>query len=287
MSDRAFHVFGVPFRTGSFHPGNENDAAAWRDAGLLDRLRAAGCAAADEGDLAVPSYLPHHLVPPIRNWPGPRIVWDLLVERLAPHLREPGRVPMLVGCDCSVVAGTAQAIRGVSDDVHVLYLDGDFDDAVPDPSKCLSAAALAVWLLTNESPFCSAPPLLPSQVTVIGWSKPSLCPERGVGSVSLSEIRRSSPAETARRILDSLSPAASVLVHFDIDVIADRELPAAYFPHPEGLTLAETADLLRAILPDPRVQLIEISEYATLRDLDRRYIAQLIDMFARAVAINR
>jgi arginase len=283
MSNRAFHVFGVPFRTGSFHPGNENDAAAWRHAGLLDRLRATGCVAVDEGDLAIPSYLPHHLVPPVRNWPGPRIVWDLLAERLTPHLREPGRLPLLVGCDCSVVVGTTQAIRSVSDDLHVLYIDGDFDDAAPDPSRCLSAAALAVWLLTNESPFCSSPPLRPSQVTVVGWTTPSSGPERGVGSVSLSDIRGAGPAEAARRILQSVPSAASVLVHLDIDVIADRELPAAYFPHPEGLTIAETADLLRAILPDPRIRLIEISEYATLRDLDRRCVSSLIDLIARAV----
>src|SRR5262245_10515488 len=114
MSDRVFHVFGVPFRTGSFHPGSEHESAAWRDAGLLGRLRAPGCAAVDEGDLAIPSYLPHHLVPPIRNWPGPRIVWDLLAGRLTPCLREPGRLPLLIGCDCSVVVGTAQALRGVS-----------------------------------------------------------------------------------------------------------------------------------------------------------------------------
>jgi len=63
-------------------PGTENDAAAYRDAGLSERLGAAGWNAIDEGDLEVPSYLPHHTVPPVRNWPGPRVVWDLLVDRM-------------------------------------------------------------------------------------------------------------------------------------------------------------------------------------------------------------
>ena len=40
-------------------PGTENDAAAYRDAGLSERLGAAGWNAIDEGDLEVPSYLPH------------------------------------------------------------------------------------------------------------------------------------------------------------------------------------------------------------------------------------
>jgi len=156
---RTVHVLGVPFRTGSLYPGSENDAEAYREAQLLARLQAVGCRAVDDGDVAIPSYLPHHAIPPIRSWPGPRIVWDHLGERLAPYLRQPAQVPLLIGCDCSVVVGTTQALtRAASGDVHVLYIDGDFDDAAPDPARCQSAAALAVWLLTNRSPFWSGPP---------------------------------------------------------------------------------------------------------------------------------
>ena len=136
-------------------PGTESDAPAYREAGLLERLRAAGHRAIDEGDLAIPSYLPHHTVPPVRNWPGPRIVWDLLADRIQPMLSEDGHVPLLIGCDCSVVVGTSQSLTRASDNVHVLYIDGDFDDAPPDPGSCQSAAAMAVWLITNPSPFWS------------------------------------------------------------------------------------------------------------------------------------
>src|SRR5262245_52765045 len=138
-----YHVLGVPLRTGSLYPGNENDAQAYRDAHLLARLQRAGCTAVDEGDVAIPSYLPHHAIPPIRSWPGPRIAWDCVSERLAPYLRQPGHVPLLIGCDCSIVVGTTQALmRATSapDEVHVLYIDGDFDDAPPDPARCQSAA---------------------------------------------------------------------------------------------------------------------------------------------------
>ena len=107
---RRLHVLGVPFRTGSLYPGNENDAQAYRAARLLARLEAAGCEAVDEGDVAIPSYLPHHAIPPIRSWPGPRIVWDYLDERLAPVLADRARLPLLIGCDCSVVVGTTQAL---------------------------------------------------------------------------------------------------------------------------------------------------------------------------------
>src|SRR5439155_4069351 len=130
---------------------------------------ASGCRAIDGGDVTIPSYLTHHTIPPIRNWPGPRIAWDCVSERVAPLLQQPGHVPLLVGCDCSVVVGTTHAlIHNAGEDVHVLYVDGGFDDAAPDSGRCQSAASSAVWLLTRESPFWSGPALRPSQVTVIG-----------------------------------------------------------------------------------------------------------------------
>jgi hypothetical protein len=64
---RTYHILGVPLRTGSLAPGNEDDAHAYRDAHLLERLREAGCQAVDDGDVPIPSYLPHHAVPPIRE----------------------------------------------------------------------------------------------------------------------------------------------------------------------------------------------------------------------------
>jgi arginase len=279
-----YHVLGVPLRTGSLYPGSENDAQAYRDARLLDRLAAAGCRAVDDGDVAVPSYLPHHAIPPIRSWPGPRIVWDCVSERLAPLLRERGHVPLLIGCDCSIVMGTTQALMAAgARDIHVVYVDGDFDDAAPDPGRCQSAAALAVWLLTNGRPFWTGPPLPASQVTVMGWTAPSQSRQAAMGSVSLSDIRRAGAGEAARRTLDAIPPSASILVHLDIDVFRKADVPAAYFPHAEGLTLAEGADLLGPVLRDPRVRAVEVSEYAALRDGDQASARALVDVLAGAL----
>ena len=280
-----YHVLGVPLRTGSLYPGSENDAQPYRDAQLVERLRAAGATAVDEGDVAVPSYLPHHAIPPIRSWPGPRIVWDCVSERLAPIVRQPGHVPLLIGCDCSIVMGTAQALAAAgTGQVHVLYVDGDFDDAAPDAGRCQSAAALAVWLLTNGRPFWSGPPLPPSQVTVVGWSIPSQSQQPGLRSVSLADVRRFGAREAAGRALDGIPASASILVHLDIDVFRKADVPAAYFPHAEGLGLTEGSELLRPLLSDPRVRVVEVSEYASLRDGDQSSVRALVDLLAFGLA---
>jgi arginase len=283
-TERTFHVLGVPLRTGSLYPGNENDAQPYRDAQLLARLRVAGCNAFDDGDIAIPSYLPHHSIPPIRSWPGPRIAWDCIRERIAPYLQQPGHVPLLIGCDCSVVVGTTQALMGASGkDVHVLYVDGDFDDAVPDADHCQSAASLAVWLLTHASPFWTGPALRPSQVTVIGWSNPSRSNQAEIGSVTLADVRRLSPREAARQALAAIPESSPILLHFDVDVFQKLEMSAAYFPHPEGLSLSEGRELLGVLLSDPRIRIIEVSEYAALRDLDQRWVNKLVDLLAEGL----
>ncbi len=283
QNGRTYHVLGVPLRSGSLYPGNENDAQAYREVQLLPRLQAAGCKAIDEGDVAIPSYLPHHSVPPIRSWPGPRIAWECVGERIQPYLQQPLQVPFLIGCDCSVVVGTSQALMGASEDLHVLYIDGDFDDAAPDSRHCQSAASCAVWLLTHDSPFWSGPPLRPSQVTVMGWSNPSRSALPGIGSMSLADVRRSGIAQAARQAMEAIPAKASILLHLDIDVFQKQALPAAYFPHTEGLSLAEGKELLGVLLSDPRIRIIEVSEYAGLRDLDQRYVSTLVDLLSEGL----
>jgi arginase len=283
-AERTYHVLGVPLRTGSLYPGNENDAQAYRDVRMLARLQAAGCKALDDGDVTIPSYLPHHSIPPIRSWPGPRIVWDCIGERIQPYLRQPGHVPLLIGCDCSVVIGTTQALASASgENVHVLYIDGDFDDAAPDPNRCQTAASLAVWLLTNPSPFWAGLPLPPSQVTVIGWSNPSRSHQAGMGSVSLTDVRRSGPREAARQALAAIPEKTPILLHFDVDVFQKLEMPAAYFPHPEGLKMSEGRELLGVLLSDPRIRIVEVSEYASLRDLDQVWVNKIVDLLVEGL----
>jgi arginase family enzyme len=275
----AYVILGVPLRAGSLYPGNENDAQAYRDADLVKRLNDAGRNAVDVGNLPVPSYLPHHSVPPIRSWRSPRIVWELLSEHLTEILKQPGQTPLLIGCDCSVVVGTAQALGKVtSNDIHVLYIDGDCDDAAPVSSRSLSAASCAVWFLTHDSAFWNGPPLKPSQVSFVGWTTPSQSPETGIQSTSLADLRRIGIRQAAQKILAAIPPSAAILLHLDIDVFRGSDLTAIYFPHTEGLSLEEGKELIGLLLQDPRIRHIEISEYAALRDVGQKSVQQLVQI---------
>lgn len=60
-------------------------------------------------------------------------------------------------------------------------------------------------------------------------------------------------------------------------------MPAAYFPHTEGMSLGEVGELLSVFLKDPRIRLIEISEYASLRDFDHISVGKLVDVLRGAL----
>jgi hypothetical protein len=198
-------MFGVPLRSGSLLPGNENDAQAYRDVHLPARLQAARCKVIDDRDVAIPSYLPHHSIPPIGNWPGPRIVWDCVSERITPVLPRSGQVPLLIGCDCSVVVATTQALlHASSPEIHVPYIDyidGDFDDSPPDGRRSQSAASCAVWLLTNNSPFWAGPAHRPSQASVIGWTNASLAGRHSACEATRGCAAGARPVDILRMVL--------------------------------------------------------------------------------------
>jgi arginase len=279
-----YHLLGVPLRTGSLYPGSENDAQAYRDTRLVKRLEAAGCRIFDEGDIPIPSYLPHHSIPPIRNWPGPRIAWECVSEHVAPYLKQPGHIPLLIGADCSIVVGTAQALMRVyGEGVHILYVDGHIDGVAPQSDRCSSAAMMALWLTTQDSPFRSGSSLSPSQVTVIGWNDDQRSIPVGLQSLSLAEVRRLGASECAGLALQAIPEAAPILLHFDIDVLNKQEMPASYFPPTEGLSMAEARELLAIILTDDRVRIVEVTEYSSLRDFDQTYVTRIGEILAAGV----
>jgi arginase len=60
-------------------------------------------------------------------------------------------------------------------------------------------------------------------------------------------------------------------------------MPAAFFPHTDGLSLPEGAELIGLFLRDPRIRIIEISEYASLRDLISRCVGKLVQLLSQGL----
>jgi arginase len=281
MATRAIEPIGVPSSAGSLYTGTESAPAAYRAAGLLDALRDHAGSVHDGGDLPIPPTLPRHDIPPIRNWPAPRIVWEIAAERVA-ATRSVGRLPFLFGGDCSIVVGTTDGLVGAgAAPLHAICLDAHIDAAEPRADKVVGAAALGLRIATTASPFWQRPALEPAAVTSLG------CHERSSDLpfqlAHVDDVRRA-PAATARNILAEIPADASILVHFDVDVLDAAEMPAAYSPTADGLSSDAVAALLGVLLADERLEAIELTELTVQRDLGGESSRLVVDIVDRALA---
>lgn len=238
----------------------------------------------DLGEIAVAEG-PRHNVPPIRNFPLSKEVWKKTETFLNEHFSIDYRGLIVgLGGDCSMVVGAVSSAAKIFDgNVHLLYLDGDVDSIAPDPEKCVGSAGMGLWFLTQKSDYWEGARLSPQQITVLG-NKKTPDTDIGIPSLSLEELRTAGIHSSVRKVMTSIPETTNILVHFDVDLIADSEMPAAYAPRVEGLTLREAEDLLASIMMDKRVRYLEFSEFMPSKDLEGRYIKRLIELLARSLA---
>jgi arginase len=281
-ASRRVRLIGLPSSAGGLFNGTEDAPRAYRSAGLVTLLAAAGVDVTDGGDVPIPSFLPRHNVPPVRNWPAPRIVWELVAATVAAAYAA-GDFPLIIGGDCSVVVG---AVAGLVDagcgSLHVIYVDGHVDAVAPRADACAGAASMGLWFVTTPSPLWTGPRLDPEAITVVGCAELQDLglPIQVIDAAAVAEDPTGSAAAALARVPDD----AEVLVHFDVDVLNAREMPAAYSPNPQGLPCDTVRALLRALLQDRRVVAVEVPEYTTQRDLELSSARVIAEMLAGALA---
>ncbi|MBI3548689.1 MAG: arginase family protein [Elusimicrobia bacterium] len=282
MTRRPLSLFGVPSSAGCLDSGTELIPGHLRKYGLVDRLSDSGFDVRDLGDVSLPP-LPRHNEPPIRNFPSPRTVWERTADFVS-TLDLSNGLPFCLGGDCSIIVGTAGGLlrRFEPGELHVLYIDGDVDSIAPDPKTCSGSAGMGLWLLTQPSPYWSGARLSPAHVTVLG-AKRSPTTDVGIPCVLLDTLRVKGPAEAARDALADVPTSKRLLVHLDVDVLRASDMPAAYAPRDAGLSYVELVALLRPILADPRVVLLELAEFMPQKDQGGAVARRLIGALAESL----
>ena len=156
-TERAWALIGVPSSAGAHHAGQERAPAALRKAGLVDRLRAAGLSVDDLGDLPESPFALDRDRPASRNLPAVVSVARQVADWVA-DVAGSGRLPLVVGGDCTITLGVIAGLRRRHPDVGLAYLDGDAnlstprirrhpdrESSTPWGSRTYSAAALPSW----------------------------------------------------------------------------------------------------------------------------------------------
>jgi arginase len=288
-------MIGVPSSAGAHHAGQERAPAALRQAGLIEKARAAGAAITDVGDLPGATFATDHEHPQARNAAAVVRVAHQVADAVAEHAGS-GRLPLVVGGDCTITLGVIAGFRRQHPDVGLAYVDGDADLGEPGGSGILDSTGIA-HLLGHGVPELAgldgqSPLLDPSRLAIVG------CDPREVtdagrqfladAGVSFQEapVLSADPKAAAQRALEALEAASGpVVVHFDVDVIDSGDLPLGNFPHyGSGVLLEQAASCLRVLRAHPSFAGLVLTEVNPTHDADGSLLDRYVDAVVTVLA---
>ncbi len=276
---RRVTVLGVPTSAGSHNPGQEKAPAAWRAAGLITELRAAGLDVEDRGDLPAAPYRPVEPVDGLRDVDRVVEVARRVADEVA-AIRADGRLPLVLGGDCTITIGAVAGLLRAHPDAALVYVDGDADLGVPgDGGSGIFDSMGIAHLLGHGAPELAGlddrePPLLGgSRLAILGPDPRETTEEErrflADSAVSFEEAPAfiADPAGAAKRALAAVGGSDHVLVHFDVDVVDSGDLPLGNFPHyGSGVSLETAIAGLRVLRDSPSFAGLVLTEVNPTHD---------------------
>lgn len=294
-------MIGVPTSAGAHHAGQDLAPDALRDAGLLDRLRAAGESVRDAGNLPGARFAVDRDHPGARNLAAVADVAKQVADAVA-GLTDSDGFPLVVGGDCTITLGVIAGYRRRHPDVGLIYVDGDADVGLPGPgqpdsdsSGILDSMGIS-HLLGRGAPELTglggAVPLLdPARLALLG-ADPRETGEAGrrylaQAGVSFQEgpALIADPDGAAAAALAAVAAASGpVLVHFDVDVIDSGELPLGNYPHyGSGVRLEHVVACLRVLRAHPAFAGLVLTEVNPTHDADGALLREYINAVVGAL----
>jgi arginase len=293
---RALTVIGVPCSAGAHHGGLERGPAALRAVGLPDRLRRAGWEVSDAGDLAPRVFTADAAHPRARNRDAVvRACRD--VAGATGQAIAAGRIPVLVGGDCSITAGAVAGCLAQRPDTGLLYLDGDADLRTPQTTIAGNFDGMVIAALLGEGDRGYAglagqvPMLPPERLAVLGYDDADIDPaERHLLGPPVSHADGKQvaadplgAAAAARAHVEA--SAGAIVVHFDVDAVDSADLPLANYPHHgKGLRFDAAVVVLRELCASPAFAALVLTEVNPTHDTGGELLGRYIDGVAAALA---
>lgn len=283
---------GLMPQPGEREPGARKAPDVLQSLGISERLRV-------ESSRIVPAppYSPEiDATTGVRNATALRRYSGTLADAVGEDLIA-GRFPLVIGGDCSVLLGSALALRRRGRH-GLIFFDGHTDFKLPATSPSKGAAGMDLAFVTGYGPtslvnFGRYTPLF-READAIAFGYRDLQDRASYTSkaifdtevrrMDLDEVRRRGIADAAQVALDAVGGdgVEGVFVHFDVDVLDSEIMTAVDTPEPGGFSPSEAVDALRTWCTDARVIGMEVTIYDPDRDRDRRCGRLLIDMLSAA-----
>jgi arginase len=282
-------LLGVPLYTLTAYKGMGEGPRALRKAGLRKALGAEK----DLGDIKLPALKADILEGKIKNLRNFKDATARIAAVTEPLHEE--RI-CIVGGECSetvgALAGLAEAFGGKP---GMLWMDahGDFNTPETSPSGYIGGMCLA--MACGRSPsldlFGGKPPPLGDERLVHVGSR-ALDPPEVAGFTSspaklftAQQVRTSGAKEVAQEAARHLENRSDwVVCHLDVDVIDPRFIPSVNYPEPGGLTIDETATVIRALAATGKLRVLELVSYNATKDRGGSSAKKLVALASDALS---
>jgi arginase len=213
-------------------------------------------------------------------------------------LLDAGEFPIVLGGDCSIVLGSALALKRRGR-FGLLFIDGQADFFQPEAEPHGEAASMDLALVTGYGPtllthFDGYSPLIrPTDAVAFGYrdhedqaefgSQPLPSELRAFDLATIQRIGLAIAAEEAVQHL-SRSDLDGFWIHVDADCLDDTVMPAVDFRIPSGLSPEDLETVLRRALNSGKAVGIEVTIYNPTLDPDGRAGKLLTDLLVHALS---
>jgi arginase len=293
---RARHVvLGVPTSAGTHHAGQDRAPAALRAHGFVNRLRELGVDVCDDGDVAGEVFRADPEHPGARNLDAVLRVARRTADAVAGCVGQ-GRVPIVLGGDCTITLGVVAGVQRHHADTGVLYLDGDADLSLPATGTGVLDAMGISHLLGRPGVTELATlftPLRPERLAMLGYDAGDaesadaefLGTRPGLLHVTDAELREAPEAHADRAVAAVAAHAGAVVLHVDVDVVDSGDLPLANYPHyGTGVPLATMARVLGRLAAVPGLAAVVLTEVNPSYDPCGESLARYVSAVTAALA---
>jgi arginase len=287
-------LIGAPSSAAAFSAGTEKAPAALRAAGLVDRLKSIGYEVIDHGDCAIRNFAEDDENRRARNLK--EIVAGLNDLKVRAELAvKSGALVLVLGGDCAQVIGLLTAARRYHKRISLLWMDRDADLNTPatTPSGRIDGMA-AACIIGKGAPeivrFWGEPPLVREpDLTFFGLERldppeQEFLNKSPLRRLSAEEVRSKGAEQAARTAVTQIhADAQQVVLHLDLDVIAQEEFAPVNVPGSGGLSLAEARRAIIEFAKNPNLLGLDVAQYNPDKDADGSGAKKIVDLLVEAL----
>jgi arginase len=223
----------------------------------------------------------------------------VLADSLAEALDDlPGRRPVVVGGDCSILFGIVPALRRRVGPVGLWFVDGHPDYLDGHGSDTGETADMDLAVLTGDGAaalvtLAGDPPMVPVEDAVLlGHRTRDLDDGAAAELARLPDSLRRIDADGVRRDPTAAGDdaaawlsgsGAGAWLHVDLDVLDPAALPAVTYPQPGGPDWAQLTQLLAPLARSPGLLGVSIADFRPDLDPTGEFAARIVELLDRTL----